>query len=107
MCSAIKSLIGNSGFGQVFKNIAHMKLTSSSETSYSVRPLHKKGARNVSRDPIIQFQFPSTVVVRLRSQVLMVYVHNLRDDTYYLRASCHLTFNFPLVDAIYILFNPT
>jgi hypothetical protein len=38
MCSAIKSLIGNSGFDQVFENIAHMKLTSSSETSYSVRP---------------------------------------------------------------------
>lgn len=90
MYNAIKNLIGNSGFGQVFENIAHMKLTSS-KASYSVKPLHKKGARNVSSDPI-QFQFPSTVV-RLRS---VDDVHNLRNDTYGLP----VTSNFPLVDAI-------
>jgi hypothetical protein len=91
MCTAIKNLIGNSGFGQVFENIAHIKLTSSSETFYSLRPLHKKGARNVSND-LIQVQFPSTVV-RLRS---VDDVHNLRDDTYGLP----VTSNFLLVDAI-------
>jgi hypothetical protein len=94
ICSAIKDLVpfgfGNSGFGQVFENIAHMKLTSS-EMCYYLRPLYKKNARSVSRDSI-QFPFPSTVV-RLRS---VDDVHNLPPNTYGLPVTNH----FYLVDAI-------
>jgi hypothetical protein len=90
MCAAIEELVGKSGIGNIFESTAHIKLTTSN-TSFTLTPLHKKGARKVSRAPI-PLEFPSRVV-RLRG---VNDVNLLSDDTYGLPVIS----NFPLVDAI-------
>jgi hypothetical protein len=65
MCDAIEELVGKSGLGNLFESTAHVKLTTSS-APFTLTPLHKKNARNVSRDAV-SFQCPNTIV-RLRSE---------------------------------------
>jgi hypothetical protein len=90
MCEAIEDLVGKSGLGNLFESTAHVKLTTSS-APFTLTPLHKKNARNVSRDAV-SFQCPNTIV-RLRSEDG---VSSLPGGVYGLPVNnC-----FPLVDAI-------
>ena len=90
MYEEVKKLAGKGGFGNVFELIAHRKLSSCSE-DFEMIPLHKKGARNVSREPV-SFNFHQPVV-QLRSV----------EDIGKLPQHCYglpVVSNFPLIDSV-------
>jgi hypothetical protein len=90
MFAEIEKLIGSSGVGNFFESISHIQLTTST-TSFNLKPLFKRGAKGVCRDPV-SFKFPKHVV-RLRN---VEDISQLPNNSYGLP----VTPNFPLVDAI-------
>ena len=90
MYAEIEKLVGPSGVGNLFESISHAQL-STSKTGFNLIPLHRKGARGVSRVPV-SFTFPEHVA-RLRN---VEDISHLSNQSYGLP----VTPNFPLVDAI-------
>mmetsp|Transcript_34001 Transcript_34001/g.63513 ORF Transcript_34001/g.63513 Transcript_34001/m.63513 type:complete len:172 (+) Transcript_34001:3-518(+) len=93
MFAEIERLIGSSGVGNLFESIAHVKLTTST-TSFTLKPLHKKGARDVYRK-VVTFTFPEHVA-RLRN---VEDIKHLPNNSYGLP----VTSNFPLVVLLFSL----
>jgi hypothetical protein len=90
MYEAVAELVGNAALGTFFECIAHRKLTS--DRSFELQPLYKKGTRGVSRTPIV-LDLSDKHVVALHS---IDDIRELPADSYGLPAAP----NFPLVDAI-------
>jgi hypothetical protein len=90
MFAELKKLVGSSGAGIFFENIAHVQLTTST-TSFDLIPLHRPHAKKVCRESV-SFTCPERVM-RLRS---VEDIEHLVVGTYGLP----ITPNYPLVDAI-------
>ena len=90
MYDLVARIFGNAGLGNAFEVAAHRKLSTSAE-NFELIPLHKKGARNVSREPVsFNFRLP---VLKIRSV----------DDIGQLACNSYglpVISNFPLVDAV-------